>query len=67
MCVPLSSSRCADVLDEKWTAYAQSKSANVLFAKGLAKHHDGLRAFSMTPGVNPSGPPWRFRAGPFAR
>ena len=39
---------------EKWQAYGQSKSANAMHAKGLAKHHQGLRAFAMTPGVNPS-------------
>ena len=37
---------------EKWTAYAQSKTANALFALGLdMKYRDqGLRAFSVHPG-----------------
>ena len=37
---------------EKWTAYAQSKTANALFARGLdLKYHDqGIHAFSVHPG-----------------
>ena len=38
---------------EKWDAYGQAKTANALFALGLdLKYHDqGLRAFSVHPGV----------------
>ncbi|MEM1105862.1 MAG: oxidoreductase [Pseudomonadota bacterium] len=37
---------------EKWTAYAQSKSANALFARGADRlwQGDGIRAFSVHPG-----------------
>lgn len=38
---------------DKWGAYAQSKSANVLFAKQLNKLYsrDGIQAYSLHPGV----------------
>jgi len=37
---------------EKWTAYGQSKTANILFARGLAKKlkAKGIQAFSLHPG-----------------
>jgi NAD(P)-dependent dehydrogenase (short-subunit alcohol dehydrogenase family) len=37
---------------EKWTAYGQSKTANVLFSRELAKRlgERGLLAFSLNPG-----------------
>ncbi len=38
---------------DKWAAYAQSKSANILFAKKFNKLYakDGIQAFSLHPGV----------------
>ncbi len=38
---------------DKWAAYAQSKSANILFAKQFNKLYarDGIQAFSLHPGV----------------
>lgn len=47
---------------DKWQAYAQSKSANVLFAVALdtkGKSH-GVRAFSVHPGLIPSSDVGRF-------
>lgn len=37
----------------KWAAYAQSKSANILFAKQLNKLHErnGVQAFALHPGI----------------
>ncbi|WP_178124068.1 SDR family NAD(P)-dependent oxidoreductase [Pseudomonas piscis] len=38
---------------DRWTAYGQSKSANVLFAVGLDQHlaEEGIRALAVAPGV----------------
>ena len=38
---------------EQWTAYGQSKTANILFARALAEKLGarGLRAYSLHPGV----------------
>jgi NAD(P)-dependent dehydrogenase (short-subunit alcohol dehydrogenase family) len=38
---------------DKWAAYGQSKSANIVYAKALAQRYGdkGLRAFSLHPGA----------------
>lgn len=45
----------------KWNAYAQSKSANMLYALSLSKKLEskGIKAFSLHPGIIES-PLWRF-------
>ncbi|KAI9737901.1 MAG: hypothetical protein M1834_009271 [Cirrosporium novae-zelandiae] len=35
----------------EWTRYGQSKLANILFAKGLAKHHPEITSVAVHPGV----------------